>query len=74
MGQSYCSTNVGVAAGAGHSLWAGFYVHRLRKLMAFCQFWMAIELEDFLCVLICGFCFLSGMSIALIEFELHPGE
>ena len=38
--------------------------------MAFCQLWMAIELEEFLCMLIWGFCFQSSIA----NFKLHPGE
>ena len=45
-------------------------MYRLRKLMAFYQLWMAIELEEFLCMLIWGFGFQSGIA----NFKLHPGE
>ena len=34
MGQFCCSNNVGVATGAGNSLWVGLDVHRLQKVMA----------------------------------------
>ena len=45
-------------------------MYRLRKLIAFRQLWMAIELEELLCMLIWGFCFQSSIA----NFKLHPGE
>ena len=64
MDQFCCSNSVGVATGVGHSLSVGLDVQ-------------TSEVDEFFpgvdgnwnnwSTLICGFCFLSGMSIVLIK-------
>ena len=47
-------------------------MYRLRKLIAFYQLWMTIELEEFLCMLIWGFGFQS--SIANFKLQYAAGR
>ena len=71
MGQFCCSNNVGVAVGAGYSVWVGLDVQtsEVDGLLPALD-GNNIELEEFLCMLIWGFCFQSSIA----NFKLHPGE
>ena len=70
MDQFCCSNSVGVATGVGHSLLVGLDV----QTSEVDDFFPGLDGNwNFWCMLICGFSFLSGMSIALIKFKLHPG-